>query len=284
MAADDLLDIATLLRPVPGDTPGRFTLEVPDGLQQGRGAWGGIATGAITSAAQQADPRPQMAVRSVSAQLVAPLLVGRANIIVEELRRGSATNTMSVRVVDDGGALVAHGAVVLGAPRVGDEIPDGPRWSQHEPPAELARGPESVPVVPLGPPLAPRFLRQLELRPIQGLPFTGSRDPASTGWVRPAGAVSRLDAPLVVALADAWWVAAMAMVDRPRPVGTLAFTVDLPCDPSTLPLEADGRLRPLFHRGRNLAVRAGYVVEARELWTQDGRLVSWNTQTVAFIK
>ncbi len=281
MAPDGPLDIAALLRPAPAGRPGRFTLEVPDGLQQGRGAWGGVATGAMTSAAQQADPRPEMAVRSMSAQLVAPLLVGTAQIAVEELRRGSATNTMALRVTDDRGEVVAHGVVVLGAPRAAAGIGDG---AGSRPPEQLADGPGSVPVVPLGPPIAPQFLRHLELRPLQGLPFTGGKDSAVTGWVRPAGPLSWVDASVVVAMADAWWVAVMATVDRPRPVGTLGFTVDLPCDPQTLPREPDGRLRPLFHRGRALAARDGYVVETRELWTQDGRLVSWNTQTVAIIK
>jgi hypothetical protein len=278
------LDLAELLRPAPTDEPGRFTLDVPDGLQQGRGAWGGVATGAMVSAAQQVDPRPEMAVRTMSAQLVAPLLVGRADVGVEVLRQGLGTTTAAVRVTDAEGALVAHGVVVLGSPRTGEAIPDGPEWLSLQPPSELAAGPDAVPVIPLGPPVAPHFLRHLEIRPIVGLPFSGGGAADVTGWVRPLAPVSRLDAPVVVALTDAWWVAVIARIDRPRPVGTLGFTVDLPTDPATVPCEEDGRLRPLLHRGRTLAARDGFTVERRELWSEDGRLVSWNTQTVAVIK
>jgi hypothetical protein len=243
-----------------------------------------VATGAMVSAVRQFEPNRELAVRTVSAQLIAPLLVGRADIAVEVLRQGAATTTAAVRVSGADGAVVAHGIVILGAARAGEAIPDGADWLSVQPPAEVAVGPDAVAVIPLGPPLAPAFLRQLELRPINGLPFAGGSEPDVTGWVRPLAPVAHLDAAVVVALADAWWVAIMPRLDRPRPVGTLAFTVDLTTDPEQLPTEPDGRLRPLFHRGRTLAAREGYTLEQRQLWTQDGTLVSWNTQTVAVIK
>lgn len=269
------MDLAAVLRPVPLSEL-RFGLTVPDGLQQGRGAWGGVATGAMAAAAQQVEQR--FAVRSLSAQLVAPLLVGDHEIVVEELRRGSGTTTLGLRVIGGDGALVAHAVVVLAGPRAPGALPDG---TLIDVPQELAAGPEAVAVVPLGPPAAPHFLQHLQVRPMVGLPFTGAD--LVTGWVRPRDPVSRLDASIVIALADAWWVAAMAQLERPRPVGTLAFTVDLPIDPSSLPLLPDGHLQPLFHRGRTIAVRDGFAVETRELWTIDGRLASYNTQTVAVI-
>jgi hypothetical protein len=278
------LDLATLITPTPTGEPGCFTLEVPDGLQQGRGAWGGVATGAMVAAAQRVDPRPEMAVRTLSAQLVAPVLVGRAHLEVETLRRGSATNTLAVRMRDGDGGLLAHGVVVLGTARRGDGMPDGPAWLAVEPPAELAAGPDAVPVIPVGPPLAPDFTVHLEFRPVIGVPYQGLDTDVTSGWVRPRGPVSRADAGVVAALADAWWIAVVARLDRVRPAATIAFALELPLDPAALPRDADGGLAPLFHRGRTIAAREGYTVETRELWTVDGRLVSWNTQTVAVIR
>ena len=276
-------DLAELLRPVPTAAPGRFVLEVPDGLRQGKGAWGGIPTGAMVSAVQQVDPRPELAVRTMSAQLVAPLLPGPADIRVEVLREGRGTTTAAARITDADGSLIAHGVVVLGAARTGEDVPDGPAWQLAAPPAELAAGPDAVAVVPIGPPVAPEFLQQLELRPLSGYPFQGGDAAEAIGWVRPARAC-RPEAAVVVALADAWWVAVMARLERPRPVGTLGFSIDLPIDPTSLPTDHRGVLLPLFHRGRTIAAREGYTVESRELWTVDGRLASWNTQTVAIIK
>lgn len=279
----DSLDLFALVTPVPTGQEGRFTLDVPDGLQQGRGAWGGVATGAMLSAAQQADPRPEMAMRTLSAQLVAPVLVGRAHVEAEVLRRGSATTTVAARVRDGAGELLAHGLVVLGAPRRGEALPDGPDWLGVPPPAELAAGPDAVPVVAVGPPLAPDFTVHLEFRPITGLPFQGTAADA-VGWVRPRAAVSCVDAAVVSALADAWWASVMVRLDRVRPAATVGYALELPLDPASLPRAADGALAPLLHRGRVIAAREGFAVETRELWTVDGRLASWNTQTVAVIK
>lgn len=279
----DGFDLSALLDPQATDDPMRFTLDVPDGLQQGRGAWGGVATGAMVAAAQRTDPRPGMAVRTLSAQLVAPLLVGRATVAVETLRTGSATATVACRVLDDTGALLAHGVVVLGSARRGADMPDGPRWRSVAAPGELAAGPGAVPVIEVGPPLAPDFTRHLEFRPVAGLPYQGAEAGVVSGWVRPRGAMARIDAAVVTALADAWWVAVMARMDRIRPAATLGFTLDLLADPADLPREGDGALAPLFHRGHVVAAREGFLVETRELWTVDGALASWNTQTVTVI-
>jgi hypothetical protein len=279
----DDLDLSALVRPTATDDPLSFTLDVPDGLQQGRGAWGGVATGAMVAAAQLVDPRPEMAVRTLSAQLVAPVLVGRMHLTVEELRRGSATNTLEVRCRDGAGALLAHGVVVLGAARRGDAMPDGPLWLAVTPPGELAAGPETVPEVVIGPPLAPDFTEHLEMRPITGMPYSGADTDETRGWVRPRGPVGRVDASVVTALADAWWVSVMARLDRPRPAATVGFTLDFPSDPSCIERDAEGRMEALFHRGHSVAAREGFTIEVRELWTRTGQLVSWNTQTVVVI-
>lgn len=278
------LDLSELVRARPTGEPGRFTLDVPDGLQQGRGAWGGVATGAMTSAALQVVPSPEQAVRTMSAQLVAPLLVGRAQLRAELLRRGSATTTVAVRLLDAEGQLVAHGVVVLGAPRVGADMPGGPDWLGVELPAALAAGADAVPVTPVGPPLAPDFLTQVELRAIAGLPYSGTTGLEASGWLRPHGPVARVDAPLLVALADTWWIAVMARLRWPRPAATVGFACEVAGDPAVVPVAADGRLEPLFHRGRLVAAREGFAVETRELWTATGELLTWNTQTVAVIR
>lgn len=280
----DSLDISRLVRPTPTDDPLRFTLDVPDGLQQGRGAWGGVATGAMVAAAQLVDPRPQMAVRTMSAQLVAPVLVGRMHVAVEQLRGGSATNTLEVRCHNEAGELLAHGVVVLGAARTGDGMPDGPGWLAVTPPAELAAGPDAVPEVRIGPPLAPDFTAHLEMRPITGIPYSGADSDETRGWIRPRGPVERVDAAVVTALADAWWVSVMARLDRPRPAATVGFSLDLPSDPSCVLRDAEGRMEALFHRGHSVTAREGFTIEVRELWTQTGQLLSWNTQTVVVIK
>ncbi len=43
-------------------------------------------------------------------------------------------------------------------------------------------------------------------------------------------------------------------------------------------------MAPIFHCGRGRGARDGYVVELRELWGEDGRLLAFNHQTFAIIK
>jgi hypothetical protein len=276
------VDLAELIRAHPTDQPDRYTIDVPDGVQQGRGAWGGVATGAMTSAALQAAASPNQELRTMSAQLVAPLLTGRSFVRTDILRAGSATTTVAARVESAAGEVVAHGVVVLGAARQGDGMPDGPSWAAVTPPDELAAGPEAAVAIPAAPP-APDFLTQIQLRPTVGLPFSGA-GPEARGWLQPFAAVSRVDATLLVALADTWWVAVMAGLARPRPVATVGFACELTGAPELVQIGADGRMEPLFHRGRVVSAREGFTVETRELWTASGHLLTWNTQTVAVIK
>ena len=231
----DSFDLSALVRPTATDDPLRFTLDVPDGLQQGRGAWGGVATGAMVAAAQLVDPRPEMAVRTLSAQLVAPVLVGpdapgrrgAAPRVGDQHPRRCGVATSRARCSPTGSSSWAQ-------PRTGDAMPDGPPWLAVAPPRELAAGPEPVPEAPVGPPLAPDFTVHLEMRPISGIPYSGADTDETAGWVRPRGPVERVDASVVTALADAWWVSVMARLDRPRPAATVGFTLDFPSDPSCL--------------------------------------------------
>lgn len=277
------IDLSELVRARPTNQPDVFVLPVPDGVQQGKGAWGGVAAGAIVSAAMQASPQPDQQVRTMSAQLFAPLLPGRTVLRTEILRSGASTTTVAVRVLGESGDPVAHGTVVLGGPRVGAGMPDGPEWGRVEPPAALAGPPPGLVTVPPGSGF-PEFIQQFQMQPTSGLPFTGQPGAEASGWLRPAAPVASLGAPLLVALTDTWWIAVIAGMSAPRPVGTLGFACELPGDPSQLTRDADGRLEPLYHRGRVVAAHEGYAVETRELWTASGELLSWNTQTVVVIK
>src|SRR5688572_16079779 len=103
--------------------PGRFQLVVPDGWLQGRGAFGGLVLAPMVRAALLvATPGPERRVRTLTAEIVAPVLPGAADLSVEELRAGSGTTTLAVRLLQEG-ELRAHGVVVIGRARK-----DAPVW------------------------------------------------------------------------------------------------------------------------------------------------------------
>src|SRR5205085_9862097 len=93
-------------------TPVAGHLEIEPGWRQGRGAFGGLCVAAMIRAVQQVEP---IDVRSVTAELFAPVEVGPAELPVEVLRRGSSVTVARAQIVQ--GEPRAHAVVLLGKPR-----------------------------------------------------------------------------------------------------------------------------------------------------------------------
>lgn len=247
---------------------GALVIDVPDGWQQGRGAFGGLALGAMARAiaAGVAADRP---LRALDAQLLAPVLPGRLELHVTPLREGNAVSTLRVEARQEG-AVVGHAVGVCAAAR-----PTAPAWTRLPPPEPPPWRDDPPLVMPIPP--APVFTQHFEYRTGHGRPFAGGSGRPVEGWVRPRVPPRRRDAALVAALADAWWPVVVVEMATPRPVATVTFglqvlTTDLP----------EGA--PLFHRATAPAAADGYSTELRELWTEDGRLVSLNQQVIAVIR
>lgn len=269
------LDLAQVLRSTPaGD--GRFVLQVPDGWQQDRGAYGGLTLGALARAVLDCEPEPERALRSFTGAITGPVLPGAAEIEVQALRRGSGVSAYAAVLRQGGGAALAQATVVLGRPRVAGA---GAIEHRFQPPPPARPPFSSLPVLPLGPPLGPPFTQHFEIRAAQP-PFLGQpQEPIAAGWLRPLRPPAALEAPELIALADVWWPAIFAVERQPRPGGTIAFTAHLA--PPARPLDPT---RPLYHTARAVAAQDGFIVEHRELWSEDGALLVQNPQVFALIR
>lgn len=250
-------------------TPSSGTLEVPDGWQQGRGAFGGFLTAALIRALEASAPgRP---LRSLTAELFAPVSVGSATLKLETLRAGNAMTTTSVRLLQNG-ELCAQAVGVLGIPRVSDrdqvrlEKPVMKPWRECE-------------VLAVEPPMGPVFAQHVEFRPTGPWPFSGAKEPITEGWVRFKQQGPTRDAALLAAIADTYWPALFLIEEAPRPMATVAFTFQPFANFTGLDPEA-----PFFIRAKLAAADAGYTVEFREVWGEDGRLLALNQQTFVIIK
>lgn len=261
-------DDATTLN---SDGPGRFRIDVPDGWQQGRGAWGGLVAALVVKAVRHADPRP---VRTVSLHLSAPLDVGPSEVAVTPLRVGSALTTTEVRIERDD-ALIAHAVVVTGEPRAQDLAEVSGGWGLLEAP-ETAPW-QDVPAWPGSAPGMPVFMANMELRAVQGMPVSGG--PARcTGYVRFRDE-RPWDEARLMALADAWLPTALVAVDAIRPMATITFAAHLLADPGSVPVG-----EPLLYDASLSAAFEGYTTEVRRLWTLDGRLVVENQQSIVIVR
>ena len=258
----------------PARTGETFHLEVSPGWRQGRGAFGGLSIAAMIRAAEARIDDPTRTVRSVTAELFAPVEVGAAELPVERLRHGNSLSAVRVAMIQ--GAPKAHAVVILAASRSGAsplawldvERPETPSWRELTPspigvPGREARWPE--------------FTQHFEYRLVEGLPMTRG-EPRTVGWVRPRDPGPARDAGYVAAMIDAWFPAALVKFPTPRSIATIAFTLELVAGLDGLDPDA-----PLLYRGVVQVCADGYFLETRELWGEDGRLVAINHQTFAIL-
>ncbi|MBC8068078.1 MAG: thioesterase family protein [Deltaproteobacteria bacterium] len=250
----------------------RFRFEVRPGWAQGRGAFGGLVLGTMVRAIETVEPEPERRLRSLTAELVGPTLVGPCDLEVTELRRGNGVSSWHARVLQQGQVTAIATAVLAKTRDVLDR-----RWS---PQGRAAVKPAAeVDAIPMENPFAPEFARHFEYRLVGPFPFSGAAEPTVTGWVRPRAAPAKLGAAEVVAIADAWWPAVFSTERGPRPIATIAFTLQSMLGDRELPGD-----EPLLHRASSPAAGDGFFVEHRELWTADGELVAMNEQTFVWIK
>lgn len=248
----------------------RFRWNLPDGWQQGRGAFGGIVLGTLLRAMEACEPERARRTRSLSGEIPAPVVPGATEIAVEILRRGNGTTFLDARALQ-AGATVARASALLASSR-----PTGSTRTGVVPPSL----PPASEIPALPPPVgdaAPHFTYHYDYRPVPPFPFTGADIAGAAGWVRENTERPPLDAPALIGLLDAYWPAAFACERAPRPMATLTFTAEILVDPATLDPAA-----PFAYRARLDGAADGFSVELRELWQNDV-LVALNQQVFAIL-
>lgn len=260
--------------------------DVPDGWQQGKGAWGGLTISRVAQAVSDLED-PDRLIRTISVQIPEPVIVSAHEVVATRLRRGSAMSSWNVDVTRDTNAeealTVAQAQVITGTGRSVsvqpplsewgiDVMPDVPAWNDTL-------------VVPVAPPFGPVFTQHLEYRPITPLPTQGE-NAHTQGWVRIPSRTDPSDswtAAELLGIVDAWWPASYAVMDSMHPMATVAFSAHLLVDPRELE-SVDGERLPLLHDATVSSAHEGFTSELRRLWTPDGRIVVENLQSIVVIK
>jgi acyl-CoA thioesterase len=246
-----------------GDT----TWNVPEGWQQGRGAFGGLTLALLAQAAAATLDAKERPLRTLTAEIPSAVVVGPATVRVTPLRTGNALSTLAASL-EQRGDVVAHAVANFGRTR---DVNADRSEAAPSLPAYDAVAPS--PLTGVG----PTFTSHFEYRPFRGVPYSRSADALVEGWVRlrDPGDVS---APVaLLAMIDAWFPSLIPVLADKRPFGTISFAAHL-FDRGWVPGE------PLFHRARLLASQQGYFAELRELYTAKGELCAVNQQTMAVIK
>lgn len=247
-----------------------FVLDVDDGWQQGRGAFGGLVMGAQLKA-MEACAGDGRVLRSLTAELPSPTLPGAAELHVELLRAGSNQSTMAARLVQQG-EVKAHSVAVFGKPRenVGDD------FVAIEPP--VIRPYDETPMWPTGE-SGPSFAQFYEYRFDSPMPFSSNPEASAQGWIRYRPDRQSADIAWLVGMADAWWPSIFVRLPAPRPMATISFMMQ--------PASAFGSVRPgepLIHRAKTLSLHEGWIIEHRELWSSELGLVAIAQESFVIIK
>jgi hypothetical protein len=264
----DSLEQATRPRP---RAAGGFDLDIPDGWQQGRGAFGGLTIASLVRAIELSAESPDRTLRSLTAELPAPVMVGLAEIHVEPVRIGSGQSTMTARLVQDG-EVRAVAVAILARPRA----PGAATFCELERPA--LRPWQDMPA-PAKLPGAPTFTQHFEYRTDGPFPYTSGKEARVQGWIRARNAGALGSGAYLAAMADTFWPATFTRAAAPFAVGTVAFTLQVVGTAERLDPAV-----PLAYRAHVWVQSEGWFVEQRELWSDDGRLLALNQQTFAVIK
>ena len=250
----------------------RFSWEVPDHWQQGRTAYGGLVMAVLVRALEMVHEDTSAPLRTLHVSLCGPVDVGAATLEVETLRAGSRMTTLAARLTQEG-VVRTHAVGIFGQRR----IDDGGTWNTRVPP-EMPSW-QDLPEAPIKPPISPTFSQHFSFRPTGPIPFSGVAVREAAGWIRARNPGPERDAACVAAHADAWWPAMLSGLTAPRPLASVSITIEFLNGFEGLDPQA-----PFFHVGRTPVATDGFVVELRELWGEDGRLIALNQQTQVIIK
>ena len=244
--------------------PGRWSGECTDEWSAPPGPNGGYLAAIVLRAMQEAvgadGSRPA---RSLTLHYLRPTRPGPLEVIAEVAREGRSLTTVTARLEQEGvPKLLALGAFAGDFASPIAYAPDPPDVA----PAELNVAPADAPL----PPIAKRFA----MAPVIGPPvFSGADEALVGGWIAFAGGEgpSRLDAPALALLTDAWLPAPFARLTEIAPAPTIDLTVHFRAPE----VEAEG---PVLGVWRSRALHGGYFEEDGELWSADGTLLAQSRQ------
>ena len=249
--------------------PGRYAAAIGPAWWIERGPNGGylaaIVLRAMLAEVDDAARRP----RTLTLHYLRPPAAGPCEVTVTVERAGRGLSTVSARLVQDGRDCVLALAA-LGSDRPGPEL--------HDHPAPDVPGPDDVPARPEPPAgtIDVPFRHLFETRPAIGsAPFTSGPKAETGGWIRTADD-DPVDDVLIAAITDSWPPAVFSRLDVPIGVPTVELTIHFRGAPSGEPGWS-------LVRYRTLEVSAGYLEEACEVWSPDGRLLAESRQLAVIL-
>lgn len=253
-AGDTDFDRDTAVRPLGG---GRYGAELTRRWWIASGPNGGYVAAVVLRAVLAELDDPERQPRTLTVHYLRAPDEGECELAVVVERSGRSLTTLSAR-------LEQHGRTCALALCACSRPYTSVATFQHVD-APRRPAPDEAPAVP-DHESVPAFARNFDMRPAIGeLAFTGADRAHVGGWLRPRQERPR-DAPLCALLADAWWPAPFALLERPAAAPTVELTIHFH---ATLPLSHGWTLVDM----RADIARAGMFEEDARLFDSDGALI-----------
>ena len=251
--------------------PNKFEANIPDGWQQGRGAFGGFVLGTLLRAMQTSEEDASRITRTLTGDLCGPVMPGLAQIETVPLRRGHNLSNWQATLQQNGELLATATATLSTARKV-----TGPAIAVAPPTPHVVPISEAL-LIPPNHPVAPPFVQHYSHRNTGPLPMSGHAEARTAGWLRQKHPTP-LDAPAMIGLLDAWWPAMLSCATTPHAMSTVSFAAQIQHPLHTLPPES-----PLYYTANAVAAHEGFVLELRTLWSGNTPVAS-NQQTFVVLK
>jgi len=244
---------------------GGFTVTTTDDWLQGRTIYGGLSAAlCIEGAKQSVKDLPPL--RSAQFTFAGPA-VGELTIRPSVLRKGKTTTFVGVDLSSSDG-LATHGTLCFSGARSSSlsyqsiTLPDV---------AEPGSGPDFFRDAP-----GIKFVQHFEGRLAAGnIPFSRAVPPAFSLWIRHRDKGAWASLPALIALADALPPAAIVLFDKPAPLSTMTWSIDL--------LTTEPQTRDGWWLVRTVAdsISDGYCSQTMTIWNADRVPVISARQNVA---
>jgi acyl-CoA thioesterase len=247
---------------------GRYQGTVHTSWYQGRGAFGGVLAGAVLRSMMRELNDAARSPRSFTVHFSAPVTEGEVLLTVRTERAGRQVTHLTARL-EQQGQVACVASATFAVSRQTSLVYQQVKVPEAPPAADVPSVPEDAPL--------PAFGRHFEFRWFAGVPFSGAAEARMGGWIRPRVPTS-LDAPLAVALLDAFPPSPSARVEGFCNLATMDLTVHF-----YAPLPPQGASPEAFwlRTAHSRQASEGYADDLAELWDAEGRLLAQCRQMVA---
>lgn len=239
-------------------------MPMPEGWMQGRSIFGGVTAAAATALAYRHLDDPARSLRTISTQLLAPVVPGPVVGVAKTLRSGKNVTFCEVRL-SQGDTEVLVAQLVFARPR------DTKLAVAGRPCPETADV-DTLADLPYVPGVVPEFTQNAQMRWADGAPpFTRATQARFVARYRYR--VPLADAEGALALLDTFPAPSLSMLSAPAPASTVSWTAHL----LRTPVQSDGWYTFAYE---TVAGADGFHTIAGHLWDPDGNLVGYSEQLV----